>query len=151
VNFNAYAELSANFPDEAIQGEDGEMIDLGARTAAEAIGEILRGAGYDIAPPEFMGDHGWDLNVYVDRKRIWLEFQPGAEPQEYILQIEAMAGFFRRLRGIDLTYYAEFLTKLNEGVGRDPRFRWIKWYELKNHSPTGDPSDEPLKVMDWRG
>jgi len=67
VNFNVYAELSANFPDEAIQGEDGEMIDLGARTAAEAIAEILRGAGYELAPPEFMGDHGWDLNVRVDR------------------------------------------------------------------------------------
>jgi hypothetical protein len=151
MNFRGYAELAVNFPDEQVE-KDGQIIDLGGRTAAESISEILRGLGYDASPPEYAGDHGWDLNVYVDRKRIWLEIQPGPEKQEHILQIEAMAGFFRRLFGIDLTYYAEFLTKLNEGLRHDRRFASVRWYAVKNHhNPTGQPADEPLKVMDWRG
>lgn len=149
MNFKAYAELVADFPDDMVE-EDGEIVVFPGRTAAEAVAEILRDKGYDVRPPEHMDEHGWDLNIYVDGKRIWLELQDLGE--EYVLQIEAIAGFFRRLFGIDLTYYAEFLTKLNEGLGHDPRFRSVRWYEVKNHhSPTGKPANDSLKVMDWRG
>ena len=97
-----------------------------------------------------MHEHGWDLNVYVEGRRIWLEVQ-GFEDGQYILHTEAMTSFFRRLFGVDLSYYAEFLRKLNDGLRADPRFRSIKWYELRNHDPVGEPADEPLKVMDYRG
>jgi hypothetical protein len=49
-----------------------------------------------------------------------------------------MVGFFEGLfRRPDLTYYAEFLAKLNEGLARDPRFETVQWFALVNHRPRG--------------
>lgn len=149
MNFKSYAELSSDIPLDDVE-EDGEFVVFAGRAAAEAIAEVLRNAGYELDAPEDMGEHGWDLNVHVDRKRIWLEVQ-GLGPGEYILHTEAMTGFFRRLFGVDLGYYAEFLRNLNDGLRADPRFGSIKWYELRSDRPVGEPADEPLKVMDYRG
>ena len=148
MNFGAYAELTADFPDDGVEGDGGFVIFPG-RTAAEAIASALRDKGYEVGPAEHMEEHGWDLNVRVEEKRIWLEIQDLGD--EYVLQIEAMVGFFQRLRGVDLGYFADFLTKLNEGLRNDARFRSVKWYPLKNNRPSGEPSDDPLAVMKGRG
>jgi len=105
--------------------------------------------GYDVGPPEYMDEHGWDLNVRVDGKRIWLELQ-GIDPGEFVLQTEAMVSFFNLLFGADLAYYAEFLTKLTEGLRQDGRFSKVEWYELRNHTPVGEPSTDPLKVAGFK-
>jgi hypothetical protein len=133
--------------------EDNEIITFPGRNVAEAIGEILRAVGYDVGAPEYMDEHGWDLNVRVDGRRIWLELQ-GINPGEFVLQVEAMVGFFRRLspmRVVDFAYYAEFLTRLNEGLKNDPRFSKVEWYELRNHTPVGEAVHDPLKAMNWPG
>lgn len=149
MNFKSYTEFTADFPDDQVEDDDGIVI-FGGRNVAEAVAEIIRSGGYDVAPPDYMDEHGWDLNVYVNGKRIWLELQ-AIGPEEIILQTEAMVGFFRRLFGVDLTYYAEFLTKLNEGLRQHPRFSSVGWFELRNERPVGDPQDDPLRVMDSRG
>jgi len=150
MNFRSYAEIASDIPLDDVE-EDGEIVIFAGKAAAEAIAEALRQAGYDVEAPEHMHEHGWDLNVYVEGKRIWLEVQGFEEPGGYILQTEAMTSFFRRLFGVDLGYYAEFLRKLNDGLRADPRFGSIKWYELRDHLPVGEPADDPLRVMDYRG
>jgi hypothetical protein len=140
-----YAEFLADFPDDHEENER-DILLFGGRLAAEAIAEMLRGLGYVVEAPEYMGDHGWDINVYVDGKRIWLELV--RLTNEYILQIEALPGLFERLfRRPDLSYYAEFLTKLNEGLARDPRFEPLQWYALVDHNPKGEPMAEPPSVL----
>jgi hypothetical protein len=149
MNFKGYAELVTVLPDDLVE-EDDSIVTYPGRNVAEAMAEILRAAGYDVSPPEYMHEHGWDLNVRVGGRRIWLELQ-GVDPGEFVLQTEAIVGFFRRLGGVDLRYYAEFLAKLNDGLKGDPRFSKVEWYELRNHMPVGEAADGPLKVMDWRG
>jgi hypothetical protein len=107
---------------------------------------MLRGMGYVVEPPEHMDEHGWDINVYIGGRRIWLELV--RMTNDYILQIEAMVGLFSRLfRRPDLTYYAEFLTKLNDGLALDPRFESVQWFALVNHTPKGEPLAEPPSVL----
>ena len=141
----SYAEFIADFPDDHEEDER-DIVLFGGKLAAEAIAEMLRGLGYKVEPPEYMDEHGWDINVYIDGKRIWLEL--ARLTNEYILQVEAMVGFFEGLfRRPDLTYYAEFLAKLNEGLARDPRFETVQWFALVNHRPKGDPLAEPPSVL----
>ena len=148
MNLHGYAELVTVLPDDIVE-QDGEIVTYPGRNVGEAIGEILRAADYDVGPPEYMDEHGWDLNVYVGGKRIWLELQ-GIDPGEFVLQTEAMVGVFKRLFGADLTYYAEFLTKLSDGLEQDPRFSKVEWYKLLNHTPVGEGARDPLKVMDLK-
>src|SRR6185295_16661795 len=145
---HCYAELLTVLPDDSVE-DDNRIITFPGRNVAEAIGEILRAVGYDVGPPEYMDEHGWDLNVRVDGKRIWLELQ-GIDPGEFVLQTEAMVGFFNLLFGAELAYYAEFLTKLTEGLSQDGRFSKVEWYELRNHTPVGEPSTDPLKVAGFK-
>jgi hypothetical protein len=148
MNFKGYAELVTTLPDDIVE-EEGTIVTFPGRNVAEAMAEILHAAGYDVGPPECMHEHGWDLNVHVGGRRIWLELQ-GVDPGEFILQTEAKVGAFKRLLGVDLRYYAEFLTKLNDGLRADARFSKVEWYELRSHMPVGRAADDPLKVMDWR-
>ncbi|WP_293904037.1 hypothetical protein [Phenylobacterium sp.] len=140
----SYAECATVLPDDHVW-EDQRVVVFGGRLAAEAIAEILRNHGYDVSSPECMDEHGWDLNVRISGKRIWLEIQ--GDSGCFILQVEAMVGIFVRKRDLDLSYYAAFLTKLNEGLRHDPRFLKVEWYALDaRQSPTGDPADDPLSV-----
>lgn len=149
MNFKGYAELVTNLPDDVAE-EDDEITVYPGRNVAEALADIIRAAGYDVGAPEDRGIRGWDLNIRVGGKRIWLEVQ-GIDPQEFILQTEAKVGLLKRLFGVDLGYYAEFLTKLNDGLQGDSRFGKAKWYALRNNMPSGRAAKDPLKVMDWRG
>jgi hypothetical protein len=141
MNSEAYAEFAVELEDDLVE-EDGEIVAFPGRNVAEAIAELLRGEGYAVGAPECADEHGWDLDVRVGRKRIWLEVQ-GAQ-QEYVLHAIAHTGIFGKP---DLAFFAEFLTRLNEGLRRDAGFRPVKWYALgRDKTPTGDPSDDPLKV-----
>ena len=149
MNFKGYAEVATTLPDDIVEEND-EIITYPGRNVIEAVSEILRASGYDLRPAGYRHERGWDVNVYVRGKRIWLGLQ-GIDPKEFILLTEAKVGFFTRLFGVDLIYYAEFLTDLNDGLQRDPRFSKVEWYELRNQIPVGEAADAPLKVMDWRG
>lgn len=140
----AFAECRTSLPSDRVE-EDGEIVVSGGRAAADAIREILAKAGYEASAPEHMGDHGWDMDVRVDGKRIWIEVQMDSD--EFFLQVEAMVGFWDRLRGPDLAYYEAFLTKLNDGLRSDKRFTQIHWFKLERHSPVGDPLADPLKTI----
>lgn len=139
-----YAECRTKLDPDTVE-EDGEIILFGGRSAAEAIREVLVGAGYEVPAPEPMGEHGWDLNVQVAGRRIWLEVQMNSD--EFVLQVEAMLGFFDRFRRPDLKYFGDFLTKLNDGLRRDDRFTQIHWFRMERHSPVGDPFDDPLEAI----
>jgi hypothetical protein len=141
-----YAEFSANFPDDHEEDER-DIVVFGGRLAAEAIAEMLRASGYEVSRPEHMHEHGWDFEVRIGGKRVWFELVRLTD--DYILQTEAMIGWFAGLFGpVDFTFYAELLAQLNEGLAKDPRFGPIEWYALSsNHKRIGEPLAEPPSVI----
>lgn len=154
----SYAECRSNLPsdfdeEESEEGEreeedgheedeDEDNVDTyGGRRVAEAIGQMLRDLGYRVEGPICVDDHGWDLDVFVGRKRIWVEVQ--GDSDEFWLQTEAMIGVLGRLFRADVSYYWEFMQRLNDGLRAHPSFTSIEWYGGKLGRPVGPPLHVP--------
>lgn len=134
-----YAECVSDLPSDHVETD--EAITFGGRGAAEAIAGILRGLGYRVEGPMEVGIRGWDLDIYVGGKRIWLEVQNDSD--EFFLQTEAMVGLFGRLFGADLSHYRQFMQRLNKALRADSRFKEINWFATVKHQPVGEPLSEP--------
>jgi hypothetical protein len=139
-NAYSYAECESDLPSDPIS-EDGDEDRLGALGAAEVIAEMVRGLGYRVEGPVDAGHRGWDLDVYVGQKRIWVEVQ-GDSP-EFWLQTEAMVGLIGRLFRADLSHYRDFMRQLSKGLREDPRFTSVRWFAGEVGHPVGEPLDTP--------
>lgn len=134
------AELYADFPDDQIEDEDGEIVEFGGRGVAEAIVAILERLGYEVSPPEHQHEHGWDFEVTIQGKRVWMQVSDLADV--FILATEHRPGF--SLFGRDDRPYAEILTRLNAEFGNDPRFHKV-WWRLRNDVLAEGPgASEPV-------
>jgi hypothetical protein len=144
---HTYAEFTARFPEDFVLNEAGDDFEIfGGRLASEAIADVLRNAGYRVQPPEHAHEHGWQFSAWEGKRRLWLQVTR-MEETDYILITEAMLGFFQRMSHVDLSYYAEFLTKLNDGLKRDDRFGSIDWFRQVGFSTVGEPIDDPLQTV----
>ena len=135
----AYAECKTDFPPDDIADDEGET--TGGQRAATAIAQILRDLGYRVEGPRDVGLHGWDLDVFVDRKRVWFEVQ--GDSDEFWLQAEAMVGILGRLVGADLSHYRDLMRRLNQALRADPHFREINWFAGKKGQSAGPALSEP--------
>jgi hypothetical protein len=142
-----YAEFTANFPDDFVLNEAGDDFEIfGGRLASEAIADALRNAGYRVDPPNHAHEHGWEFSAWEGKRRLWLQVTR-MEDADYILITEAMLGLFQRMSKVDLSYYADFLTKLNEGLRRDDRFGSVGWFRQIRFTPVGEPTADPLQTI----
>jgi hypothetical protein len=139
-DFDDGDEIDGNDVEEE-DDEDGGEETYGGRIVAEAIGHMLRDLGYRVDGPICVDDHGWDLDVFVGGRRIWVEVQGGSD--EFWLQTEAMVGLFGRLFRPDISHYREFMQRLSDGLRAHPAFTEIKWYATRAGRSVGPPLDAP--------
>ena len=136
------AELYADFPDDQIEDEDGEITQFGGRGVAEAIAAILRLLGYDVSPPQHRQENGWDVEIMHQGKRVWMQVSDLGEV--YILATEYKPKF-RLFKKSDPTY-PELLTRLNAELRADSRFHKV-WWRLRNDVLAEAPgASEPVGV-----
>jgi hypothetical protein len=141
----ALAEFDASFPQDCVENDEDIEI-FGGRLASEAIAGILRKAGYDVSSPRHAHEHGWDFEVRVGGRRIWV--QVTRLDDDYILIAEALVGVFERtFKKMDYSYYRQFLVDLNTGLAADARFKPAKWYRFGERGQYGDPEHDPLSVL----
>jgi len=130
------AEFTADFPDDMVE-EDGEVIQFGGRAVADAISQMLRSRSYAVTPPEHQGEHGWDFEVKVEKRRIWIQISDLGDC--FVLSSKCYAGLIPRRQ--DEIIYASVLTVLNEGLAADGRFSNVRWL-LQRDVQTGAPGAE---------
>jgi hypothetical protein len=121
------AEFCADFPDDSVEDDDGEIIQFGGRGVAEAIAAMLRGAGFEVSAPEHQHEHGWDFEVEAHGRRTWFQI---SLIDDFILQSKFYGSFFTG--GRDKKLYAEVLTRLNDGLVADPRFTNVRWQTARD-------------------
>lgn len=140
------AEFTPDFPDDRIE-EDGEIIQFGGRGVAEAISTSLRGHGYEVTPPEHQGEYGWDFEVRVQKRRIWILISDLGDG--FILQSRCYAGLFPRRQ--DETIYAEVLNRLNEALIADGRFGNVRWMQLAELQTDAPGAETPVAATTGGG
>ena len=134
VKIRPLAEFHADFPEDApIEGEAAiaewggpevveAMAEFGGRGVSQALAEIVRGLGYEVSPPRFAWEHGWEFSARSRLGSFWLQATDMSD--KFILQT-----FDRAWRlWPDRSKHATFLLQLDEALRRDGRFSHLRWY-----------------------
>lgn len=128
------ARLITTIPDDSVE-EDDEIVEFGGRAVLAAITEVLRGLGYQVSEPVYAGAQGWQAVVSTERRKFFVQSQ---HIHTWCLLVSSdITGMWNKLFHKTAESYAEFLKKLNRGLGADSRFTSVEWFDQ-----SGDPFDE---------
>lgn len=129
-----FANDDRDWPEDGVV-QDGDWAVFPGRSVSSALAEILTDLGCNVDPPEHQFEHGWDFHFRLNRVPFWCQV---CRIEDYLVIIE-LRSFFD-FRGGKKRLYAELLTRLNEALKRDGRFRNIRWFTQQE---LDDPSEPP--------
>jgi hypothetical protein len=123
-------------PDDQVE-EGLNIVLFGGRNVALALGEVLASLDCKVSEPEHAAEDGWEFDlVYKGRHRFWcrvISFHPAFN---VLFQDPGSWTTARR----NAAAYAELALKLSAALRKDPRFRHVSWWSLKDDPP------EPEKI-----
>ncbi len=123
------AAFTADFPDDAVENEDGtDVVELGGRNVAEAIGQILRDLGCEVSETS-RGDYGWELSARGHGRECFCRII-SLHPTFFLLFED------RRARGAPIGHGLS--QAFSDAMRRDGRFHGLLWYPRE-----AGPTDEP--------
>ncbi len=131
MRVNQCASFQADFPDDAIENDEG-FVEFGGHGVAGAIGEFLTRLGCKVSEPINAGEHGWELDVEIDRRHLWCQVTDVVDYM--ILVFEDQSAIDKVLKRYDAVYI-DTIKKLNLALNADERFHDVKW-----HAEGIDPS-----------
>jgi hypothetical protein len=132
-------ECTADFPEDTLWGEDGEIDQVGGSAVAKAIAAGLAGRGVMVTDPIVDEDHGWCFDAKLNERSFWVL---ASYVGEYIISVERRGRRFLDwlMRKPD-DEYAAFLETLHEVLVADGRFHQLKWFvEGKYAEPASRPT-----------
>lgn len=121
VNLPSDVRFRPDFPDDRVE-DDHDIIIFPGRNVAEALGEGFASRGYSVDEPEHAGEHGWDLNVHLNRRRFWIQVA-WLDDDECILTTENKTWRI----GLDEQATQNFLQDLKSILESDTRFSQLEW------------------------
>ncbi len=135
-------ELRADFPNDDVEDDRGDIIQFGGRNIAEVMGKMLEGLGCKVSAPEYAGEHGWEFDFYIGGRRFWCQATDMQEDAMFIFKDMAWVIGFWFSRPRPNPIFADLLTRVNAGLALDPRFGPPLWYPLNNSRAPG--ANEPV-------
>ena len=119
-----WAEFTSSLSDDVIETEDGrDVIQLGGKSVAEAMHEILTRLGCEMRPVEDAGDHGWQFTFRYQKRSLWCQ----VTLIEKYLVLVAENTLFGKIFA-PKPAYIELMRRLAEAMAADPRFEDVRWY-----------------------
>jgi hypothetical protein len=132
-------EFSSGFPDDSIEDEH-DFVQWPGRNIAEALKSALERRGYRVSEPIHAREHGWELDIWCGRKRLWLQISVIETELNYLIA-EDMTFFLWR----DAKLFRAFLADLHAVLGADPRFNQVRWFSKggrdRDEAPAVGPFD----------
>lgn len=125
-----WAEFGSDLPEDHIEDE-GEIVQYGGKSVAEAIHKILGGLGCELEEVTYAHEHGWEFNFRYRKRRLWCRV---TLIDKYLAVVEERS-LMSKLFG-DHPAYAEILAKLATEMAQDGRFEDVLWYA--GHEVHGD-------------
>ena len=137
------ATFTTDLPDDQIEDEEGsEIVQYGGKSVAEAISEILTRLGCVVDPPRYADEHGWELDIGFEKRRLWSQV---TLIEGYVIHFEDKS-MVSGLLGRHHPIYLDVLTRLARELGHDPRFHDVLWF-LRDEVLTGVAgSKEPVSA-----
>jgi hypothetical protein len=125
------AEIWADFPDDGVEEED-RFILFPGRGITEAVAEKFQALGYEVGVVEHEGEHGWTFDVRIHGKYIFFQLTDFGGG-EYLL-VSSCATILAKPE----PQRAKLLHDLNIELGRDSRFKEVRWV-VKDDIHAGTP------------
>lgn len=132
-------EFSSGFPDDSIEGEQ-EFVQWPGQNVAAALKAALEQRGYRVSEPIHAHEHGWELNIWRGRKRLWLQISM-IDVELNCLTATDMTFFLWR----DAKVLREFLSDLHGVLKADPRFKQVRWFARGDRDRDEAPSVGPFE------
>ncbi|MBP7648639.1 MAG: hypothetical protein KA744_02205 [Phenylobacterium sp.] len=121
-----WAEFRTDLPSDQVEDEH-DIVQFGGLGVAEAIGGLLAAHGYEISPPEYAGEHGWEFDFHALERRFWCQVTEVERIQ--LLCIDMTSSPFGDVsRKPPHPAYIEVMTLLDRDLVDDPRFHDLAWY-----------------------
>lgn len=122
-----WAQLRADFPDDSVE-HDGNIVQYGGRSVADAIAQLLRELGCEVEPPHSAGLNGWELDVRIENRSLWCQITRWFNhDDDYFILFEQNAPFKNPFRPYHPAYL-DVLQRLADKLAHDPRFHDIDWH-----------------------
>jgi hypothetical protein len=135
VTVRQNVQFRSGFPDDA----DYDLDVQPGRNIAGALKAALSRRGYRVSEPINGGDHGWELDIWRGRKRVWLQISVLAADECYLMT-ENMTFWLWP----DVELFRAFLRDLQGVLAEDSRFRVTGWFS-KGASVSGtELAEAPL-------
>jgi len=115
-------EFSSSFPDDSLSDEI-DFIEWPGRNIAEAIKAALERLDYRVSEPIHAHEHGWELDIWRGRKRLWLQISVLDAEVNYLMA-ENMTFFLWP----DVELFRRLLADLQQILEADGRFSRIRWF-----------------------
>ncbi len=125
----------SGFPDD---GDDDVDVQPG-RNIAEALKTALEQRFYRVSEPINGGDHGWELDVWRGRKRLWIQISVLAADECYLLT-ENMTFWMWP----DVELFREFLTDLQSILAENSRLWVTGWFSKGTSVSAMELADAPF-------
>jgi hypothetical protein len=135
VIFRPDVQFSSGFP---YDGDHDVDVQPG-RNIAETLRTALAQLGYHVSEPIDAGDHGWELDIWRGRKRLWLQISV-LDADECYLMTENMTFWL----WLDIRLFRVFLTDLQRVLLEDDRFHVIGWFSKNGSAHDMQPADAPF-------
>ncbi|MBX3485437.1 hypothetical protein [Phenylobacterium sp.] len=142
VKVRAFAEFTADFPDDTIWPEDPdeEPLLLGGKALAECIAEKLQHLGYEVETPEHSPPYGWRFDAAAGRGLVTMQITD-MDDSYTLIGIERTPAF-TRLFDRHASILAQLLKRLHPELVADGRFHNIRWYD--GYRRNSGSADEPV-------
>lgn len=114
--------FSSGFPDDAVYDADEICEEQGGRNIAEALKTALERLNYRVSDLIDGGDHGWELDIWSGRQRLWLQVSVIDTDENYLA-----AEPFWLLPNMKV--FRKFLEDLQQILEADHRFSRIGWFK----------------------
>jgi hypothetical protein len=115
-------ECVTDFPDDRIE-DDREIVQPPGRSAAFAVADLLKDAGWITTIPELDYEHGWEFDAAQDGRKYWLLVTQLTDTTLILTKDRSplLRLFGRKAR------YVRFLNDLQGSLSQDKRFRSVNW------------------------
>jgi len=141
VTYRSDVQFRSGFPDDAVY-DTGDGCDVQAgRNIAEALKAALEQVDYRVSDPIDGGDHGWELDVWRGRKRLWIQISVLDAGECYLVTDNKTFWLLP-----DFKVYRAFLLDLQRILEADGRFSVVGWFSsggiARGSAPAVGPFDD---------
>ena len=117
------AEFKTDLPDDGVEDESGWARYPG-ENVAQLVAEILRAQGFEVSAPIEDGEHGWFLELEVEKRRLLVQT---TAIEDFILVVEDKT-FRWPWSKQPHPAYLDVLRRLAAGMAAHPRLSKVRWF-----------------------